>query len=137
MELAALPDPQRAFAEASLALSWVLDTPRVHAILASSYNAFGDRLSAAAHIKTHIDMVTTELISTNPLDPGTTDTKSSCPAAPMRSRSLSLPDKRSRSRPATTTTGTRSWSCWLQKGHPSLAPTTPISTSPPPSGLPK
>ena len=69
-----LPDPQRAFTEASLALGWGLDTPRVHAILASSYNAFGDRLSAAQHIKTHIDLVTTELVSTNPLDPGTTDT---------------------------------------------------------------
>lgn len=69
-----LSDPQRAFTEASLALDWGLDTPRIHAILASSYNAFGDRLSAAQHIKTHIDLVTTQLVSKKPMDPGTTDT---------------------------------------------------------------
>jgi tetratricopeptide (TPR) repeat protein len=69
-----LGDPQRAFAEATLALNGGLDTPRVHAILAASYNAFGDTASAALHIKTHIDMVTTELVLKNPMDPGTTDT---------------------------------------------------------------
>src|SRR5262249_22099984 len=36
------PDPSRAFAEASLALNWGLDTPRIHAILASAYLAFGN-----------------------------------------------------------------------------------------------
>src|SRR5262249_18888525 len=35
-----LPDPLRAFAEATLALNWGLDTPRIHAILAVSYIAF-------------------------------------------------------------------------------------------------
>ena len=69
-----LPDPQRAFAEATLALNGGLNTPRVHAILASSYLAFGDMSSAAEHIKMHFDLVTTEFIATNPMDPGTTDT---------------------------------------------------------------
>lgn len=65
-----LPDPERAFAEASLALAWGLDTPRIHAILAVSYTAFGDQLAAAAEIKTHIEQVTTELLPTSPLDSG-------------------------------------------------------------------
>ena len=69
-----LPDPQRAFAEATLALNGGLDTPRVHAILASSYLAFGDLSSAAGHIKTHIDLVTTEFVTTNAMDSNTTDT---------------------------------------------------------------
>jgi len=68
-----LPDPQRAFAEATLALNGGLNTPRVHAILASSYLAFGDMSSAAEHIKTHIDMVTTEFVTTSPMDSDTTD----------------------------------------------------------------
>ena len=58
-----LPDPERAFAEASLALEWGLDTPRVHAILAASYSAFGDVDAAAVHIQEHIDQVTRELVS--------------------------------------------------------------------------
>jgi tetratricopeptide (TPR) repeat protein len=62
-----LPDPERAFAEASLALNGGLDTPRVHAILATSYLAFGDLSAAAAHIKRHIDLVTSELVSTSPI----------------------------------------------------------------------
>jgi len=69
-----LPDLQRAFAEATLALNGGLNTPRVHAILASSYLAFGDMSSAAEHIKTHIDLVTSEFVTTNPMDPDTTDT---------------------------------------------------------------
>lgn len=69
-----LPDPQRAFAEASLALNGGLNTPRVHAILAASYLAFGDMSSAAEHIKLHIDLVTSEFITTKPMDPDTTDT---------------------------------------------------------------
>jgi pre-peptidase len=67
-----LPDPERAFAEATLALNWGLNTPRVQAILATSYAAFGDQLAAAAHIKTHIDLVTTELIAALPLGSGDT-----------------------------------------------------------------
>jgi tetratricopeptide (TPR) repeat protein len=61
------PDPVRAFAEAMLALSWGIDTPRIHAILASAYHALGDRLAAANHIQQHIEMVTTELFTTPPL----------------------------------------------------------------------
>lgn len=64
------PDPDRAFYEASLALEWGLSIPRVHAILAASYIAFGDLANAGIHIETHIDQVTTELIETAPLPAG-------------------------------------------------------------------
>lgn len=64
------PDPERAFAEAWLALEWGLDTPRVHAILASSYLAFGEQLAAASHIQRHIELVTSELLPTEPLAAG-------------------------------------------------------------------
>ena len=83
-----LPDPQRAFNEATLALNSGLDTPRIHAILASSYLAFGDMSSAAEHIKTHIDMVTTEFVTTNPMDANTTDTLE---LAPGRTYSIPIP----------------------------------------------
>ena len=66
-----LADPERAFDEATLALNWGLDTPRIHAILATAYQAFGDQLAAAAHIKTHIDLVTTELLQAPPMAAGT------------------------------------------------------------------
>jgi len=36
-----VPDPQRAFAEASFELAGGLNTPRVHAIFASAYLALG------------------------------------------------------------------------------------------------
>src|SRR5262245_14161642 len=65
-----LPDPERAFAEATLALAWGLDTPRVHAILASAYLAFGDALAAATEIQRHIELVTTELLTTSPIAAG-------------------------------------------------------------------
>lgn len=61
------PDPQRAFAEATLALNGGLDTPRVHAILASAYVAFGDRPAATVHIKRHFDLVTTEVAFAPPM----------------------------------------------------------------------
>src|SRR5262245_32865409 len=64
------PDPDRAFAEATLALEWGLDTPRVHAILAGAELAFGDLIAAAAHIQRHIELVTTELIETAPIAAG-------------------------------------------------------------------
>jgi hypothetical protein len=57
------PDLQRAFAEASLALAWGLDTPRVHAILAAAYLAFGNLQAAAAEILRHFELVTTELVA--------------------------------------------------------------------------
>lgn len=62
-----LPDPDRAFAEATFALEGGLDTPRVHAILGSAHTAFGNVAAAAAHIQTHLDLVTTELVTTSPL----------------------------------------------------------------------
>ena len=62
-----LPDPHRAFAEATLALNGGLDTPRVHAILANSYVAFGDRPAATVHIMRHFDLVTTAVALAPPL----------------------------------------------------------------------
>lgn len=64
------PDPARAFAEATLALSWGLDTPRVHAILAACYHAFGNVVAAATQIQISIDQVTTELVATPDLAAG-------------------------------------------------------------------
>jgi len=69
-----LSDPQRAFDEATLALNGGLDTPRVHAILAASYLAFGNVSAAAVEIKRHLDLVTTELVTTSPLAAGITFT---------------------------------------------------------------
>jgi hypothetical protein len=66
----ALPDLVRAYDEASLALSWGLDTPRVRAILATALNDhYGNLPAAAAHIKAHIDQVTdvTQTMSTLPV----------------------------------------------------------------------
>jgi tetratricopeptide (TPR) repeat protein len=68
------PDPERAFAEASLALDWGLDTPRVHAILATAYDAFGDKAAAASEIQRSIELVTTELVTASPLTPGASST---------------------------------------------------------------
>ena len=62
--------PRVPLAEATLALNWGLDTPRVHAILAASYNAFGDVLAAAEHIQEHLEVVTSELVTTTPLVAG-------------------------------------------------------------------
>jgi tetratricopeptide (TPR) repeat protein len=67
-----LPDPNRAFTEATFALDGGLDTPRVHAILGSAYLAFGNVAAAAAHIQTHIQLVTTGLVTTPALPAGTT-----------------------------------------------------------------
>ena len=66
-----LSDPQRAFAEATLALNGGLDTPRVHAILAASYVAFGDRPAATVHIQRHFELVTTEVVLASPMLAGT------------------------------------------------------------------
>ena len=63
-------DPDRAFAEASAALGGGLDTPRIHAILATVYLAYGDQLSAATHFKRHFELVTTELVPAAPLASG-------------------------------------------------------------------
>jgi tetratricopeptide (TPR) repeat protein len=66
-----LPDYERAFDEASTALDWGLNTPRIRAILATCDAAFGDLPAAAAEIKAHIDLVTTELVAAPPLAAGT------------------------------------------------------------------
>ena len=67
----ALADPARAFEEASIALAGGLDTPRVHAMLAAAYTAFGNTQQAATEITRHFDLVTTELVVTTPLAAGT------------------------------------------------------------------
>lgn len=54
-------DPVRALAEANRALAWGLDTPRVHAILGSVHNALGNQATGAAHVRRHIQLVTTDL----------------------------------------------------------------------------
>lgn len=82
------PDPQRAFAEASFALAGGLDTPRVHAILASAYLAFGNQSAAAAEIQTHIELVTTELVQASPLTARDTLT---LPLVPGRSYEVPIP----------------------------------------------
>jgi hypothetical protein len=64
-------DYTRAFAEASLALQWGLNTPRIHAILGAAQNAFGNRLEAADHVEKSIDMVTTDLVPTVAMPAGT------------------------------------------------------------------
>ena len=66
-----LPDPNRAFVEATFALDGGLNTPRVHAILGSAYAAFGNVAAAADHIQTHIQLVTTGLVTTSALPAGT------------------------------------------------------------------
>lgn len=57
----AYPDPTRARAEATLALQRGLDTPRVHAILASAAFALGDNATGAFHVQEHIELVTSEI----------------------------------------------------------------------------
>ena len=67
-----LPDPERAFAEATLAFEGGLETPRVHAMLAAALNTFGDVLAAADHTKAHIDLVTTEFVAGESIEVGET-----------------------------------------------------------------
>ena len=83
-----LPDPQRAFAEGSFALAGGLNTPRVHAILASAYLNFGNQPAAAAEIRTHIELVTTELVQASSLAAGATLT---LPLVPGRSYEIPIP----------------------------------------------
>lgn len=65
-----LPDPQRSLAEAQMALNLGLNTPRLQAILAAAHLALGNQQVAATHLKTHIEMVTSELLPANPLAAG-------------------------------------------------------------------
>lgn len=83
-----LHDPTRAFAEASNALNWGLDTPRIHAILASAYTAFGNQPAAAEQIRIHLDQVTSQMVPTSPLNPGASF---SLPLVPGRTYEVPLP----------------------------------------------
>jgi tetratricopeptide (TPR) repeat protein len=67
-----VPDPQRAFDEATLALGGGLDTPRVHAILGNSYNKFGNKAAAASEINKCIDLSVDDLLPASPLSAGAT-----------------------------------------------------------------
>jgi len=82
------PDAQRAFDEATRALNGGLDTPRIRAILAASYNAFGQLAAAAVQIKIHLDMVTTDLVAASPLAAGSSKTVA---VAPGRTYEIPLP----------------------------------------------
>ena len=66
-----LSDPQRALAEATLARERGLETPRIHTILAAAQLALGDPLAAAAHLQQHLELVTTELVTTPAIAPKT------------------------------------------------------------------
>ena len=67
-----VPDPQRAFDEATLALNGGLDTPRVRAILGTSYNKLGNTLAAAYQINKCIDLSIDDVVSTSTIAKGTT-----------------------------------------------------------------
>jgi len=73
-----VPDPQRAFAEASFELAGGLNTPRVHAIFAGAYLALSNQLAAAAEFRTHIELVTTQLVQAAPFTAGATLTLPRC-----------------------------------------------------------
>jgi tetratricopeptide (TPR) repeat protein len=64
-------NPNRAFNEASIALNWGLDTPRIHGILADCYLAFGNLPAAGMQLLIHLSQVTTQLVQTAPLAAGT------------------------------------------------------------------
>ena len=83
-----LPDPSRAFLEATQALNWGLNTPRIHAILGAAYLAFGEDDAAAVEIRTHIDMVTTALLPASPLLAGTS---MNLPVTPGQTYEIPLP----------------------------------------------
>ena len=67
-----VPDPQRAFDEATIALNGGLDTPRVRAILGTSYNKLGNSLAAADQINKCIDLSIDDLVPTSTIAKGTT-----------------------------------------------------------------
>jgi len=64
-----IPNPKRAFAEATRALDGGLDTPRVHAILAAAQLAFADHAAAGTHFARHLELVTAELLTATALEP--------------------------------------------------------------------
>lgn len=77
-------DPVRAFSEAQTALDWGLNTPRIRAILAASYSAFGDQTAAAEQIKIHFDQVTVETIPAPAMFAGTSQTLAFVPGRTYR-----------------------------------------------------
>jgi tetratricopeptide (TPR) repeat protein len=95
------PDPERAFTEANRALSWGLNTPRIHAILGAAYVAFGNMPAAAVELKTHIDQVTTELVKTAPIQSAT------LPLVP--GRTYEIPVTLRAGQPLSVTTSSRSF----------------------------
>jgi len=67
-----VPDPVRAFNEATLALNGGLDTPRVRAILGTSYNKLGNKAAAANEINKCIDLSIADLVPASTIAVGTT-----------------------------------------------------------------
>ncbi|MCC6509527.1 MAG: hypothetical protein IT423_10495 [Pirellulaceae bacterium] len=57
-----LPDPDRAFVEAWLARLGGLDTPRINAIVAACFEAWGSMKASAFFLQRHIQQVTTNLV---------------------------------------------------------------------------
>lgn len=68
-------DYVRAFAQAQLAFAGGLDTPRLHAILATCYNSFGETQLAAEETWRHITMVATRFVTAQPLASGDTESR--------------------------------------------------------------
>ena len=62
-----LADPQQAFVQASLAWAGGLDTPRIQAIFAACFEAWGAMPASAYFLRKHIDQVTTQLVIQAPL----------------------------------------------------------------------
>src|SRR5262245_6820338 len=67
-----VPDPVRAFDEATLALNGGLDTPRVRAILGTSYNKLGNKPAAANEINICIGLSIDDLVPTATIAKGPT-----------------------------------------------------------------
>lgn len=97
-----LPDANRAYVEASLALQWGLDTPRVRAILGAAYNNFGNLAAAATEIEKSIDQVTTDLIVASPMQVGATATLGFVPG-----RTYEIPLQAAAGETISITTGSR------------------------------
>lgn len=62
-----LPKPNRAFIEAALARLGGLDTPRVNAIFAACFEAWGNMPVSSYYLRRHFDQVTSNLVVQAPL----------------------------------------------------------------------
>ena len=102
-----LPDAERAFDEATFALDGGLDTPRVHAILGSSLPRLRRRGGRGAQISA-TSTSSPRSSCRRPRSPPALADAGLVPGGPTRSRSPRPPARRSRSRRAATTSGTRS-----------------------------